>query len=486
MMFSAPLLMAVIMLLFPAGEEPENPWKDKVPAAVKRVEVKGTVSALENAFDVTWRADDWQTSLRLVRRALKEHPDEPKLRGMIVRTLWRAGRIEQAERLATLIPPETDDRVALRALIEIYMARCEYEQAGRWAERLAALGPQTADDLNHLFAARYALQKYDGLAEMLRKAERLVDVGNGYPETYIAESIAGVAAYLDAVGNEPLNQIAQHGSAPLSPLVLLNLPSCDVFINGYGPYRMVIDTGGSIMVALDSEAAEEIGLKSIATASVRGVSGKQETGQALIDELQIGSLTCKRVLTRTFPVRKAVMNAADGIIGTGIFADGRMTLDFANGQLVVSPSSEKPGTGYSVDLRLVSDAKLMTPVKLEGESAMALLDSGADMVVLAPSRLKKIFPDREIQTFDPGIGLGVGSGKTPRISLNPGVELVFADRTYENYSGLGLDVLDTLLSPIIGVQTDILIGMPTFREMKSCTVDYPRCKLWIEWLKRER
>ncbi len=483
-MFPFPML-TVVAMLFLAGDKPENPWKDKVPAAVQRAETRGTASALEEALDVTWRADDWQAGLRLAQKAIEAHPQDKTLYGSIVRALWRAGRIAEAERLAAGISSDTADRVALRALIDICLSRGQTEQAAKWADRLETLGPQTADDLYHLFAVRFIQQRMDGLADVVRKAERLVNVRNGYPESYLAESIEGLGTFLDAVGPEPMNQISRPGSAPMTALVMFNLPSCDVFINGRGPYRMVIDTGGSIMVALDETVATEIGLKSVAQATVRGVSGKQETGQALIEELQIGTITCRRIVTRTFDVHKAIMNAADGIIGTGVFASGRMTLDFANEQLIVGPSRDEPAPGQAVNLRLVADEKLMAVVTLQGEPAMAMLDSGADMVVLSPSLLKRVYPNREIQSFDPGMGLGIGADEMPRISLTGGVDLVLAGRTFKNYGGLGLDVLDTMLSPVMGVQTDILIGMPTFRQTKSCTVDFPTCRMWMDWLPME-
>ena len=77
---------------------------------------------------------------------------------------------------------------------------------------------------------------------------------------------------------------------------------------------------------------------------------------------------------------------------------------------------------------------------------------------------------------------GVGTGEAPRIDVAPGVKLVFAGRTYENFSGMGLEILDTILSPIVGVQCDVLVGMPVFRDMKAFTVDFPRAKLWVDWL----
>jgi hypothetical protein len=469
------------MLLFPAGPQADNPWKEKVPVAVKHAQSKGTVAALQEAFDVTWRADDWQAGAQLAEQALKKHAKQASLRGLVARALWRAGRVAEAEKVAREIPPDTSDRVALRTALEIELARGEPQRAAKLAARLEKLTPHTAEDLYELYSARFAENHLAGLPELLRKAEQLSDARNGYPETFVAEAIEGVADFMAAVGAAPLNQVTQTGAAPMPPLVMLNLPSCDVVINGRGPYRMVVDTGGSIMVALDQTVADEIGLKSLGTATVRGVSGKQETGQVLIDDLRIGTIQCRRVVTRTFDVRGAIMNAADGVIGTGIFWPARLTLDFAGGQLVVSPSRDEPAPGSPIDLRLVSDAKLIALVKLEGQSAVALLDTGADVAALSVSRLKRLFPDHNVETVSPGMALGVGGDQTPKISLGAGVKLEIAGRTYDNYGGLALDVLDDVLSPAIGLQTDILLGMPLFRDMKTCTVDFPKCKMWIDW-----
>lgn len=483
-MFVTRATLAALMLLLSTGEKDANPWKDKVADAVARARAHNTISAFDDALDVAWRADDWRAGVDIARDILRTRPDEPRLRGKLVRALWRAGRIQQAERLAALIPEDTRDHVAIRMRITIHLARGEWTDARFWADRLAR-GPECADDYHHIFAARFAVGDYRELPQFLRKAERLIDPQHGYPETHLAESIAGLPEFFDHVGTTPLNRVEQHGSVPMSALVMLNLPACDVLINGRGPYRMIIDTGGSIMLSLDAAVAKELGLESIADATVRGVSGVQATGQTIVDELQLGSIRCGRVLTRTFDVRGAIMNAADGIIGTGIFADARMTLDFANGRMVLSPSSPEPPAGNEADMRLVGDAKLMVISELADEPAVALLDSGADAVALAPSRLTALFPDQDHTPLDIAGALGVGSGEMPQISLGgSAVKFEMAGRTMERFGGVGLDILDNTLSPILGVQCDVLIGMPIFRELRTCTVDFPRGKLWLDWLER--
>ncbi len=484
-MLNGSLWAVMLMLFVPGCQQEDNPWKAKVPAAVERAERDHTVRAFREAFDTAWRADDWQAGLKLAEQALKKKQLAQELRSRITRALWRAGHLRQAEELADDLPDPSDDRVALRVLIEIHLSRGQLERAVEFATQLEALPRPSAEDLYYVFAARFAADRLEGLADVLRRAERLTDPRHGYPETFVGEAIDGVAEFLDSVGQSPLNQIVQHGAAPMPPLVMFNLPSCDVLINGRGPYRMVVDTGGSIMVALDQTVADEIGIKSVAKASVRGVAGKTETGQALIDDLQIGNIRCRRVQTRIFDVRGAIMNAADGVIGTGIFARARLTLDFAGGQLVVTPGADDAPAGRLTDLRLISDAKLVVPVKLEGQPGLALLDTGADAIALSPARMKLLFPDREFTSVRTGVALGVGSGQSPAVSLGPGVTLEIGERKFSNYGGLGLDVLDDVLSPALGLQLDILLGMPTFREMRSCTIDFTRCRMWIDWLRDE-
>ena len=484
-MLISPWITVVAMLFVPAGDQKENPWRDKVAPAVERAQRAGTTAALREALEVTWRADDWQAGLQLARDAIEKLPKAPELRAPIARTLWRAGLLAEADRIAAGLSPESDDRVALGVLITPHLARGERKPAADAARRLESLGRLSGEDLYYVIGARWTLNQLDGIGRLIRRAEKLTDPDNGYPEIYVAEQLEGLAEFFDAVGTDPLNQLVRGGSAPMPAIPVINLPGCEAMINGHGPYRLILDTGGSIMLSLDEEVAAEIGLESIAPASIHGVAGKTEANQVLVDELSIGRIKCRRVRTRTCAVRKAIALAADGILGTGVFSESRMTLDFLTGRLIVEPSSEHPGRGAEVELRVVSDAKLIALITLQREPAAALLDTGADVFAIAPSRLKRIFPGKKIRSLPISPMMGVGEGQNPTLSLTPGVEFEFAGRRHDNYGGLGLDVLDTLLGPILGVQTDVLVGMPVFRQMKTLTVDFPRCKMWVNWLEPE-
>lgn len=467
----------MVLMLLPGMVVAENPWKERVPRAVEQAE-----RALVRALDTAFRADDWQTGAQLADAAVLFGKRSPELRARIARAYWRAGRLPEAEWHADLLDPQSNDRVALRVLTDLHLARGSRDTARALAERLGGQPSAAPEDLYRLFQARTAAQQFEGAPQLLQRIERLASSRNGYPEMYLAESVTGVSTFLTRIGPEPLNQVRRYGSAPMPPLVLIGLPACDVVINGQGPYRMILDTGGSIMIALDQAIADDLGLKSIAPASVRGVSGKQTTGQVLLERVEIGGVELERVLCRTFDVRSALMNLADGIVGTGIFGDARLTLDFAEATFEVSASSGSPAPGAAVDVRIVGDAKLMVPVVFGDAPAVALLDTGADAIAISPSRQALLFTEEELQTFEFEMPLGVGSGHATKLSMSPGAPLEFAGRRFEGYGGLGLSLLDEILGPVLGMQTDVLIGMPTFRLMSKCTIDYPTARLWIEWL----
>ncbi len=475
------LMGVVVLLLIPATPEAENPWREKVGPAAARAEKAQSISAYREAIEIAWKADDWRRGVELAEAALERHPRVEELKGLAARALWRAGRLKQAEAMIAELPRPTKDAAALATMVTAHLARGEVRSAGEAAEALAKLDQPGASELVAVLNYRMQVNQLDGMARLVRRLQRVVDPKNGYPETFIHESVEGLAEFYAAIGREPLNQIEHYGEAPMPAIAVINLPSVDVMINGKGPYRVILDTGGSITLSLDTSVAEEIGLESVAQAKVRGVGGLDTSGQAVIEKLELGSIGLRRVMTRIFGVRAASAGTVDGILGTGVFASGRFAMDFGQGVLRVEPSSEAAGAGEPVELRVVGDSKLLAPVVMNGRPIVALLDSGADALAASPQRLREIFPDKPIKSL-PVAGMGVGQGGEAELMLTPGIDFSLGARRFENVGGLGLDVLDNILSPALGVQIDLLIGMPVFREMRTFTVDLPRCRMWVQWI----
>ncbi len=471
---------AATMLLLPADGEVVNPWKARVKPAEQAALRERTPKAFVAALDAAWRGDDWEAGLRLATAASEQHPRHAELTGYVCRALWRAGHLLDAEKSLSDIPADTRDRAALHTLATIHMARGEFDVARTCVARLERQERLSAADMGLIMSVRLELAETAGLQALLRRMLKAIDASNGYPETFLAEVSEGMPELFEKLGDRKLNQITRHGEAPMPLIPVILLPGCDVLINGRGPYRMVLDTGGSVSLSLDAELAEELGLERIADAAVHGVGGKDTAWQTIVPEMHIGAVVVRNVMTRAFAVRKSTAFACDGIIGTGIFADARMTLDFESARLIVAPSTTAAAAGTELVVRVVGDAKIMAPVTLHGQPATALLDSGAGIIAVSPKRLRSLFPGEDVTTLAVPAA-GVGSGDTT-VGFGRPVDLTFGGKHYDRVSGVGLDALDGLLSTFLGMQADVLVGVPIFREMRSFCIDFPKRRSWVRWI----
>ncbi len=478
--------LVLAMLFLPTVRAEDNPWRAKVADAVACAEREKTAEAYITGLDTAYRADDWRAALKLVEQARPQFGDDARMQARFARALRRGGLLRESEALADTFPTDSRDPVALEVIIYTCLQRGQTERALAAAEQLDKLTPQTAEGLVAVLSARQANNQLKNLSAMVKRVLELVDVANGYPESYFAESLAGTDEFFRRAGDEPLNQVIKHGRAPMTKAPLIGLPSCRVEINGHGPFDMILDTGGSTIISLDNDAAEQIGLEQFGEATIRGVGGKDTSQQAIIDDLKIGNICCRRVGARIFDVPDMI---GDGIIGTGVFGNARMTMNFAKAELTVTPSSSKSAPGAELPLRIIGDSKLMPIVSVNGRPVVAVFDSGADGMYLSPELMRDLSAADKLRTISgDALGLdaaGVGSGAAQTFVVGPGVDVEIPGRTYHNASGIGVGVLDDTLSPILGVQSGVLIGMSAFRDMRSATIDFPTTRMWVDWLPTE-
>lgn len=474
------VLLPLVLL---AGDgKAENPWAARLTAALEALDERAPASAWCDALDAAWRADDWRAGLKLAGQARAAFPDDAHVTAAAARALRRAGRLEEAEQLADALKPLSNDPIAQWTLLTLHSARGETEPTRIAIAGLERLRKPGATELFALYSIRQEQQRLAGLPKLLERATALADPANGYPEVFIGESLEGLPDFYRRIGPQPVNEISRHGAVAMPMAQMLRLPYCEAMVNGKGPYRLVVDTGGSITLSLDTKVAEELELPSLGESSVRGVSGKQKSGQALVDVLTLGGIECRRVLTRTFDMPDALRLQADGVLGAGVFSQARMTLDFKKSQLVIGPSTDVPAAGVAGDVRLIGDAKILAGVNINDRRIWALIDSGANVAAIAPSLVADLFPGETPRRIPVGVSAGVGEGGDAGVALTRGVAIDVWGRRFDNYSGVSLGALDDPLSAYLGVQTFALLGMPILRELETFTIDYPRRRLWIRWI----
>jgi hypothetical protein len=285
-----------------------------------------------------------------------------------------------------------------------------------------------------------------------------------------------------ATGGQPLNQIEAFGRGPMPFNRVLNLPECDAWLNGEVTCRLMLDTGAGDMLILNSQTARELGLQTVSAVQLAGVGGISEGRVALLNELVIGEIRVKRVMTFVADEDSPLMMVCDGVLGTGVLGYGRVQLDFEQAELVVRPSSAEVGAGEEVPVSVSDSAHIFTTVLLQSVPATAMLDSGASQPVFSPEWLEQNHPDRPDLELDlplPSVTLGVEMGDA---GVRTCADLEFAGRRIKDMAGVALADLDKVMNPQMGKQIEVVIGMTIFRDMKSWTVDFPRERMWVDWL----
>lgn len=450
---------------------------------------------------------DWHTAERLARNAEESIPDvPPSLAAVLTGAYWRAGKIEDAERVAANIPVSTYDRCALFFLSKMHLARGERKQAGKFADRLASLGSDSAAHWIQIAQARLACDQVAGAADAFREAagflaeEGLAEGSSDELLTVEVEHLKGMAEFHHAIGADPLNQIRQYGIAPMTSDAESDVPACDVLINKHGPYRLSIDTGAGGHLVLARDVAQEAGVLPLARIARTDVLQQGQTAHiGLAEDVTIGEGAVRRVPATILPWPRPSEGDDVGSLGLGVLARGRVILDFESNTVTLARSSDDDASGSELRLRTLHDYTPIIPVHVQGQQVQALLDTGwssirtvepraqepvwlsAVQVYLSRSKFDRLFPDRPLQTFEAGVD-SFGKIQIQEMSYGLHVELTCGGRVFRDAIGVRQPFLDNIISPVAYVQTDAMVGMSVLGNAKSLTIDYPRCRAWIEWL----
>ena len=99
-----------------------------------------------------------------------------------------------------------------------------------------------------------------------------------------------------------------------------------VYMNGQGPFRLVLDTGANRSAVIAS-VADALGEKarSNSTIRLRGVTGTAVVPAINVDRMEIGDLVLEPVL---LPVVPDVFGGAEGVLGNEGLRDKRIVIDF--------------------------------------------------------------------------------------------------------------------------------------------------------------
>ena len=248
-----------------------------------------------------------------------------------------------------------------------------------------------------------------------------------------------------------------------------------VYINGQGPFRLVLDSGATNSAIVHS-VAERLGLPVVAdkTLMLRGVTGNAQVPYVVADRMEVGDL---ELTDAKLPVVPDVFGGAEGVLGTQRLMDKRITVGFRKDLIRIEYARGKPRPEGFVTLKfdIVRGRLAVLDLLVGGVRTEAIIDTGAEITVGNNSlREALLLRNREAQdTQIVGVTLDVAPGKS--ISIPPiwlgtiqvrNLHITFGDMPIFEYWHLTR-------------KPALLIGMDVIGSLDTFVIDYKRRELYL-------
>ena len=153
-----------------------------------------------------------------------------------------------------------------------------------------------------------------------------------------------------------------------------------VFINGKGPYRLVLDTGATRSAVIQhvvDDAALPLRAKPV---RLRGVTGSAVVPAVHADTLAFGELVIENA---TLPIVADAFGGADGVLGAEGMKDKRIHIEFLKDRISIvrSHGATAPAGFSTVPFKYGANRGMRVEVMVGPVRTTAVIDSGAQVTV---------------------------------------------------------------------------------------------------------
>lgn len=253
-----------------------------------------------------------------------------------------------------------------------------------------------------------------------------------------------------------------------------------VYLDGQGPFRLVLDTGASASaVTVGTAARLGISLEGRPTIQVRGVTGTVDVPVIEVGQLEVGDMLFE---TPTLLVLEDAFGGAEGVLATAGLGDRRIHIEFRRDRIeIVRSSSGRAPRGFvTIPVRLVRGHVPVIDARVGNIRVRGIIDTGAQQTTANPALRRAL--DRRGRQGDPrpegviGVSGDVQAGTSlavPPIVLG-GVAIRNARITFAD-----LKIFDHWE---LTEEPAVLIGMDVWGVLDTMIIDYRRRELQIRLL----
>jgi hypothetical protein len=251
-----------------------------------------------------------------------------------------------------------------------------------------------------------------------------------------------------------------------------------VYLNGHGPFRLVLDSGASHSGIIQA-VADSLGLPHDPNSTVllRGVTGSAEVPLVTVDTFEVGDLLIAS--PTSLPIVTDALGGAQGILGTNGLLDRRIMVDFRHDMISIARShSERASFGYiTIPFKLLRGQLLAVDAHVGNVRTTAIIDTGGQVSIANNSLRDALWRERSRMRGKHGEIEGVttdfqegDTAASPPIDLG-GITLRDATVTFGD-----MHIFEHWQ---LTQQPVILIGMDALGLFDTLIIDYKRRELQI-------
>jgi hypothetical protein len=250
-----------------------------------------------------------------------------------------------------------------------------------------------------------------------------------------------------------------------------------VFINGHGPFRLVLDTGAS-RSAVTAMVALALGIQTDQSPPMmlRGVTGSATVPTIRVNTLNVGDVA---VDSPVLPVVPDAMGGAEGILGAEGLVNKRIFIDFHHDEIRITYShGERSGLDFTtVPFRSLHGQLIVVDASVGEVRCKAIIDTGGQTTIANISLRNALARAHEGGVSRPdqivGATLAVEKGEliaTPAIQLG-GIKMIDPGVTFAD--------LYIFRQWKLTSEPAILIGMDALGVLDTLIIDYRRHELQL-------
>ena len=149
----------------------------------------------------------------------------------------------------------------------------------------------------------------------------------------------------------------------------------EVYLNGQGPFRMMVDTGAATC-SIRPQAARRAGVAILAMVERVTATGVDRVPLAQVTEIRVGSF---RQSGMEAMVTDLAVAGVDGVLGQNWLVQHDYLLDYRGQRLVIDPAPPERGVKAALHME---DGRPEITAEVDGRRQLLVVDSGASALVL--------------------------------------------------------------------------------------------------------